>query len=238
VERQKRSRLKVVRSPDASAVDRIVHHLPGDEASRRTRAKTLLRLAMAVAVVFVTGMVLWQFQATKDYASAVFASTAVVAVVIGLAAQGTLSNVVAGIVLAFSQPIRLGDRVSIDGLEGVVEELGLSYSRLRSDDGTSIEFPNALLAQKAIVSSTLRGGGEVVRVRAKVAAGEWERAAGVLRERAAESGLRDVDVVVSDVGPETVGIELRGRCSTAATAAGAERELRAAAAALTGVEHA
>ena len=56
------------------------------------------------------------------------------------------------------EAIRLGDRVSIDGLEGVVEELGLSYSRLRSDDGTSIEFPNALLAQKAIVSSTLRGG--------------------------------------------------------------------------------
>jgi small-conductance mechanosensitive channel len=219
-------------------VDRIVQHLPGDEASRRTRARTLLRLGMAVAVVFVAGMVLWQFQATKDYASAVFASTAVVAVVIGLAAQGTLSNVVAGIVLAFSQPIRLGDRVSIDGLEGVVEELGLSYSRLRSADGTSIEFPNALLAQKAIVSSTLRGGGEVVRVRASVAAADWERAASALRERAAEAGLREVDVVVSDVGPAAVAVEVRGRCASAAQAAAAERELRAAAAALTGVEHA
>jgi len=219
-------------------VDRIVQHLPGDEASRRTRARTLLRLGMAIAVVFVAGMVLWQFQATKDYASAVFASTAVVAVVIGLAAQGTLSNVVAGIVLAFSQPIRLGDRVSIDGLEGVVEELGLSYSRLRSDDGTSIEFPNALLAQKAIVSSTLRGGGEVVRVRASVAVADWERAASTLRERAAEAGLREVDVVVSDVGPAAVAVEVRGRCASAAQAAAAERELRAAAAALTGVEHA
>ncbi len=219
-------------------MDRIVQHLPGDEASRRTRARTLLRLGMAIAVVFVAGMVLWQFQATKDYASAVFASTAVVAVVIGLAAQGTLSNVVAGIVLAFSQPIRLGDRVSIDGLEGVVEELGLSYSRLRSDDGTSIEFPNALLAQKAIVSSTLRGGGEVVRVRASVAVADWERAASTLRERAAEAGLREVDVVVSDVGPAAVAVEVRGRCASAAQAAAAERELRAAAAALTGVEHA
>ena len=141
-------------------MDRIVQHLPGDRASRRTRARTLLRLGMALLVALVAGVVLWQFQATKDYASAAFASTAVVAVVIGLAAQGTLSNVVAGIVLAFSQPIRLGDRVSIDGQAGTVEEIGLSYSRLRSDDGTSVEFPNALLAQKAIVSSTLRGGGE------------------------------------------------------------------------------
>jgi small-conductance mechanosensitive channel len=227
-----------MRAPDESAVERIVQRLPGDEASRRTRAKTLLRLGVAIAVVFVAGMVLWQFQATKDYASAVFASTAVVAVVIGLAAQGTLSNVVAGIVLAFSQPIRLGDRVNIDGLEGVVEELGLSYSRLRSDDGTSIEFPNALLAQKAIVSSTLRGGGEVVRVRASVPTGDWERAAAALRERAAEAGLDDVDVVVGEVGPDSVRIEVRGRCASAAQAASAEHELRSAAAALAGTAHA
>jgi small-conductance mechanosensitive channel len=228
----------IVRSPDGSAVDRIVQHLPGDEASRRTRAKTLLRLGLAVAVVFVAGMVLWQFQATKDYASAVFASTAVVAVVIGLAAQGTLSNVVAGVVLAFSQPIRLGDRVSIDGQDGTVEEIGLSYSRLRSDDGTSIEFPNALLAQKAIVSSTLRGGGEVVRVRARIAAGDWERASALLRERADEAGLHDVDVVVLDVTPEAVALEVRGRCAGASQAARAEADLRAAAAAATGAAHA
>jgi small-conductance mechanosensitive channel len=227
-----------VRSPEESPVDRIVHHLPGDRASRRTRAHTLLRLAIALAVALVACVVLWQFQATRDYASAVFASTAVVAVVIGLAAQGTLSNVVAGIVLAFSQPIRLGDRVSIDGLDGVVEEIGLSYSRLRSDDGTSVEFPNALLAQKAIVSSTLRGGGEVVRVRASVTSADWERASAALRERARESGLGEVDIVVCDAGPETVTIEVRGRCAGAAQAARAEKELRSAAAALVGAEHA
>jgi small-conductance mechanosensitive channel len=219
-------------------VDRIVQHLPGDSASRRTRARTLLRLGMALVVALIAGVVLWQFKATKDYASAAFASTAVVAVVIGLAAQGTLSNVVAGIVLAFSQPIRLGDRVSIDGQDGTVEEIGLSYSRLRSDDGTSVEFPNALLAQKAIVSSTLRGGGEVVRVRAGIAPGDWERACAVLRERADEAGVQEVDVVVLDVKPDAVTLEVRGRCAGAAQAARAEAQLRAAAAASTGAAHA
>jgi small-conductance mechanosensitive channel len=219
-------------------VDRIVQHLPGDRASRRTRARTLLRLGMALVVALVAGVVLWQFQATKDYASAAFASTAVVAVVIGLAAQGTLSNVVAGIVLAFSQPIRLGDRVSIDGQAGTVEEIGLSYSRLRSDDGTSVEFPNALLAQKAIVSSTLRGGGEVVRVRAAIAAADWERASAALRERADEAGLHDVDVVVVEVRADGVTIEVRGRCAEGAQAPRAEAQLRAAAAVALGAAHA
>jgi len=69
-----------VRAPEESAVDRIVQHLPGDRASRRTRARTLLRLAMALVVALIAGVVLWQFQATKDYASAAFASTAAVAV--------------------------------------------------------------------------------------------------------------------------------------------------------------
>ena len=219
-------------------MDRIVQHLPGDRASRRTRARTLLRLLMALVVALVAGVILWQFQATKDYASAAFASTAVVAVVIGLAAQGTLSNVVAGIVLAFSQPIRLGDRVSIDGQAGTVEEIGLSYSRLRSDDGTSIEFPNALLAQKAILSSTLRGGGEVVRVRAAIAAADWERASAVLRERADEAGLQEVGVTVIDVQPDAITLEVRGRCAGAAQAARAEAELRAAAAGAVGAAHA
>ena len=193
---------------------------------------------MALVVALVAGVILWQFQATKDYASAAFASTAVVAVVIGLAAQGTLSNVVAGIVLAFSQPIRLGDRVSIDGQAGTVEEIGLSYSRLRSDDGTSIEFPNALLAQKAILSSTLRGGGEVVRVRAAIAAADWERASAMLRERADEAGLQEVDVTVIDVQPDAITLEVRGRCAGAAQAARAEAELRAAAAGAVGAAHA
>jgi small-conductance mechanosensitive channel len=227
-----------VRAPEESAVDRIVQHLPGDRASRRTRARTLLRLLMALVVAVVAGVILWQFQATKDYASAAFASTAVVAVVIGLAAQGTLSNVVAGIVLAFSQPIRLGDRVRIDGQAGTVEEIGLSYSRLRSDDGTSIEFPNALLAQRAILSSTLRGGGEVVRVRAGIAAADWERASVMLRERADEAGLQEVDVTVLDVQPDAVTLEVRGRCAGAAQAARAEAELRAAAASAMGAAHA
>jgi small-conductance mechanosensitive channel len=194
---------------------------------------------MALVIALIAGVVLWQFQATKDYASAAFASTAVVAVVIGLAAQGTLSNVVAGIVLAFSQPIRLGDRVSIDGESGTVEEIGLSYSRLRRDDGTSVEFPNALLAQKAILSSTLRGGGEIVRVRAGIAVADWERASAELRERAGEAGLQDVEVTVLDVQPETVTLEVRGRCAGAAQAARVEAHLRAAAAAAaTGAAHA
>ena len=65
-------------------MDRIVERLPGDRASRRTRVRTLLRLGTALGVLLLAGIVLWQFQATKDYAGAVFASTAVVAVVIGL----------------------------------------------------------------------------------------------------------------------------------------------------------
>jgi hypothetical protein len=77
-----------------------------------------------------------------------------------------------------------------------------------------------------------------VRVRAGVPAGEWERASAALRERGRDAGLREVDVIVREVGADAVTIEIRGRCSSGEQAARAEAELRAAAAALTGAEHA
>lgn len=103
----------------------------------------LVGLAIACAA-------LWQYGPTRHVASAALASGAVIAVVIGLAAQGTLGNVVAGLVIAFSQPIRTGDHVTIDDLTGRVSTIGVSYTRIDLDNGSHVEFPNSLLAQRAI----------------------------------------------------------------------------------------
>ena len=52
-------------------------------------------------------------------------SSALVGLVVGLAAQRPLANFVAGVVIAFTQPLRLGDQVTVDDVEGIVEEIGL-----------------------------------------------------------------------------------------------------------------
>lgn len=114
------------------------------------RARTFLHLIYALAAIIVALSILWQFDATRSTAQKILASGAVVALVIGLAVQGTLGNVVAGVVITFSQPIRVGDRVTIGDHTGRVARLGVSYTRIDVGDGTHIEFPNSLLADSAI----------------------------------------------------------------------------------------
>jgi small conductance mechanosensitive channel len=83
------------------------------------------------------------------------------AVIVGLAAQQTLGNVIAGTVLLSAGPFRVGDRVRLQGgqiagqVDGVVSSLGLLYTTLATDDGL-VNVPNSVVLNVAIV--TRRGG--------------------------------------------------------------------------------
>lgn len=120
-----------------------------------TRYRVLRRSIMG-AIIFVgvlsALLVIPQVQAI---AGGLLASSAIVGLVIGLAAQRTLSNFVAGVMIGLSQPIRLGDRVKVPEGEGVVEEIGLVYTRIRQDDRTRLVIPNERLAADTITNSTI-----------------------------------------------------------------------------------
>ena len=120
-----------------------------------TRYRVLRRSIMG-AIIFVgvlsALLVIPQVQAI---AGGLLASSAIVGLVIGLAAQRTLSNFVAGVMIGLSQPIRLGDRVTVPEGEGVVEEIGLVYTRIRQDDRTRLVIPNERLAADTITNSTI-----------------------------------------------------------------------------------
>lgn len=120
-----------------------------------TRYRVLRRSIMG-AIIFVgvlsALLVIPQVQAI---AGGLLASSAIVGLVIGLAAQRTLSNFVAGVMIGLSQPIRLGDRVAVPEGEGIVEEIGLVYTRIRQDDRTRLVIPNERLAADTITNSTI-----------------------------------------------------------------------------------
>lgn len=72
---------------------------------------------------------------------------------IGLALQGTLQNIAAGIMLLALRPLRVGEYVSIMGrAEGTVEEVGLFLTRLRQADGIIVHMPNNLIWGNTIVN--------------------------------------------------------------------------------------
>ena len=97
------------------------------------------------------------------------ASSAVLGLVVGFAARATLANAVAGILLAITQPIRIGDLVTFEEQTGEVEDVRLTYTYLRLDDGRRLVVPNERLAQGPIENHT------VVDPRVQVEVSVWIR---------------------------------------------------------------
>ena len=107
--------------------------------------RVLRRLILLAIVLVLAAIALSQFTELKRLATGILASTAVIGLIIGFAAQHTIANMVAGVQLAITQPIRIGDRVSFEETEGRVTDITLSYTYLDPGDGSAVVIPNQLL---------------------------------------------------------------------------------------------
>ena len=118
--------------------------------STKTRLRFLRRLVFAI-VLFVLAMIaLSQFTELKRLAGGILASTAVLGLIVGFAAQHTIGNLVAGVQIAVSQPFRIGDRVTFEEKEGRVTDITLSYTYIDPGDGSHFVIPNQLLVEGVV----------------------------------------------------------------------------------------
>jgi small-conductance mechanosensitive channel len=115
--------------------------------STRTRLRILRRLLFLVIFLVLAAIALSQFTELKRLAAGILASTAVLGLIVGFAAQHTIANMVAGVQIAVSQPIRIGDRISFEETEGRVTDITLSYTYVDPGDGSSVVIPNQLLVE-------------------------------------------------------------------------------------------
>jgi small-conductance mechanosensitive channel len=120
-----------------------------------TRYGVLRRSIIAgiVTVALLSGLLV--IPQVRTVAGALLASGAVIGLVFGFAAQRPLANFAAGILIAITQPLRLGDRIAIDGVEGTVEEIRLTHTFVRADDESRLVIPNEKLASDTIRNSTI-----------------------------------------------------------------------------------
>lgn len=166
-----------------------------------TRLRLVRRLVFAAIVVVGVALALSQFPAVKRVATGVLASSAVLGLVVGFAARQTLANAVAGILLAITQPIRVGDFVTFEGSDGVVEDVRLTYTYVRTGDGRRLVIPNERLAQSTVENHTL------VESRVRVEVSVWiARDADVQGALAALREDQELDVTLAEV--ERDGIRL------------------------------
>jgi small-conductance mechanosensitive channel len=125
----------------------------------------VLRRSIFSAIVFVGVLsALLVVPQVRAIAGGILASGAVLAVVLGFAAQRTIGNFIAGILIAFSQPVRLGDEVEVEGGRGIVEEIGLTYTWVRLADGDRLVIPNERLVSETLRNSTIRSANRLAEV--------------------------------------------------------------------------
>jgi len=118
--------------------------------STRTRLRLLRRLLFLVVFLVLAAIAIAQFTELKRLATGILASTAVLAAIIGFAAQHTIGNMVAGVQLAVSQPIKIGDRITFEEVDGRVTDITLSYTYVNPGDGTTVVIPNQMLVDGII----------------------------------------------------------------------------------------
>jgi small-conductance mechanosensitive channel len=107
-----------------------------------TRLRVVRRLVFVLIVFIGVALALTQIDGVRRLATGILASSALLGLIVGLAARQSVANLVAGIMIAVTQPIRIGDRVTIDETTGRVENITLSATFIDPGDGRLMVVPN------------------------------------------------------------------------------------------------
>jgi small-conductance mechanosensitive channel len=189
-------------------------------AEAMTRYRVLRRsVTTAILVVGILSALLVVPQ-VRAVAGGLLASSAVVGIIVGFASQRTLGNFVAGLLIAFTQPLRLGDTVTIESTEGVVEEIGLIYTFVRVENGDRLVIPNEKLASDTIRNATIRSAEKVAEIAVQVPLSN-DLTAVVKRLREATGG----DVYVTDLSTNAT-LVVRADAASESEAEALQRDLR------------
>lgn len=154
----------------ATVVDRAMRKRAdtGLPPAARTRFNALRHTIQAAIIVVGIGMALFVFPNVRGVAGAILSSAAFLSIVIGLAAQASLGNFISGLVISFSQPIRIGDRIEFQGKSGVVESVARTYTKVRTSDGAWQLIPNGMFAADVITNWTIVNPACIASVRLAV----------------------------------------------------------------------
>jgi len=115
----------------------------------------MLRKSLRLAIVILTLVQAVQMLSDKPLTS-VIAGLGVGSLAVALAGQESIKNFFGSLIILADKPFELGQRIQVDGHDGIVETVGMRSTRIRTLDGNLVTYPNGELANKAIVNISLR----------------------------------------------------------------------------------
>ncbi len=186
-----------------------------------TRLRFVRRLVWLTLILIGVFAALSQFTGVSRIAASVLASGALAAAIIGFAARQTLANLIAGIMLTLAQPLRVGDWVTIEEHYGVVEDIRLNFTILRTLSDQRIVVPNERLASGILRNDTLEADAVGLDIAIWLPPGaDAGRALDVLREETGQT------VTIAETAAEGIRLAVGGERVPPPERARREAELR------------
>ena len=190
--------------------------------SRRTRIAIFSRTAGFLIVFVSVALVLFGIPAVRNIGVTLMASAGVATLAVGAAAQPALNSLIAGIQIALTEPIRIGDFVVVDGESGRVEDIRLSYVVIRTADERRLIVPTAKFLDASFQNWTRQGGGITGSVVLPIKPGhaieeirkayqallaahpDWDQRTGALQVSEVHVGSIELKLVMSAAGPTSL----------------------------------
>ena len=129
-----------------------------------TRLQISRRILDAIIWIVAISISLTQFPELRVFSAGLLASAGISGLIVGFAARSTLGNAVAGVTIAFAQPVRIGDEIELRGERGTVEDITLLFTVVRLWDGKRLIVPNDTLSTEVVKNLTLGAVSRIVRV--------------------------------------------------------------------------
>ncbi|HTT49154.1 MAG TPA: mechanosensitive ion channel domain-containing protein [Pseudolabrys sp.] len=191
-----------------------------------TQVRVLLRTADVLVILVAVGAALMTFDAVRQYGVSLFASAGVAGIVAGLAARPVLSNLIAGVQIAMTQPIRIDDAVIVENESGTIEEITSTYIVVRLWDWRRMIVPLSYFIEKPFQNWTRENSSLLGTVFLYL---DYRAPVGVIRDKLQEfvKASKDwdgqvVSLQVTDAKEATIEL----RCLMSARSAGQAFDLR------------
>ncbi len=113
-----------------------------------TQLRVFKRIVTIVIAILALGTILMSFDRVRQLGTSILASAGIMGIVIGMAAQRTIANVIAGVQIAISQPIRIDDVVIVEGEWGRIEEITFTYVVVKIWDLRRLVVPISYFIEK------------------------------------------------------------------------------------------
>jgi len=213
-------------------IKRYLHSYVAKEPQLETIYAFIRRLALAaIALIGISAATFSAFPAMGGLIASIFIAAGFTSMVVGLAAQSSLSNIISGMVIATSQPFRIGEAISFRNEFCFVEDIKLVHTTLRTWDNRRLVVPNSLFLSEVIANYSAEDPTMLVPVFVQISyESDLDRAMEIMREVALKHPdcmpTGDIpSVVVMEYGESGINLRLLSRAKDQPTAFKMARDL-------------